>query len=813
MKLYCYLQNLVEDNVEIQKILAQIGQTFEKLFGIIQEEGGGEGGIVVRDCLQLMNYLLQGNFPNQNHFKINNLFAQLPPLLTLQSSDIWFLTEDKQEILILTLELISTLLSPLHEEPQNLVSTQNLIFKLNILQPVMFLALSRLDNPAVRSQALLTLSDCIRGNDASRTFFAKASISTRTDSDDHTSIPEMALQRVITIILNSRNLTERLGAMYVFQSYLFDNPEGQSGIASTFIPPPTEESEERSKSIGRQLISAFLTRSPSFSSLGNGNSTSSSSSSGANPLLSLPPAEVITAWFALDCLSSVIKNNIKCKQMVVGMPLEFPRDSTVNYQDTTLFNRVCERIKESDSFGDEKDTSSGSKYTLVKVGTLRLLCYWLYQAPTIIKAFRSDSSNIPFLIQAINNTSSLVISVHERALCALILGICLCFQEEDKEDPFRTTSEANTQTRAALHQLIVQQITVDKYISILDAVRKTDSFIFAEQDKPLVSTETRIELSKGNKDLIEFEILNKLYYDYEFVTLYKDVYEKTIRLVRAPFERKRAGITRPTQWPSMPDIRKPGNNSGTSGFGEDEDGINKDEVINNYKDLIQKQDADSNNLRKELKEIKERIKAFEEKEEKRKKDDEEMKKDNWEEKYNRLRNEFDVQVKKIKELEEVKDAFTNLSQAYNELEIYSHRKDEEVLALKQRIGAGVAPIGGIGAAMTVAGVGGGGGMSAEERKELQDLRLKNKELEKHVQEMKVMVEANDTAWLEERLDTLEKELLEEREKLQKVSADLRDEKTRFQTLETEQDELLVCLARVELEKVNLEEKLKNVNHP
>ncbi|KAJ6730037.1 B3 DOMAIN-CONTAINING PROTEIN [Salix viminalis] len=49
---------------EIQKILVFEG-AFEKIFSIIKEEGGSEGGVVVQDCLELLNNLLRNNASNQ----------------------------------------------------------------------------------------------------------------------------------------------------------------------------------------------------------------------------------------------------------------------------------------------------------------------------------------------------------------------------------------------------------------------------------------------------------------------------------------------------------------------------------------------------------------------------------------------------------------------------------------------------------------------------------------------------------------------------------------------------------------------------
>ncbi|KAF6165224.1 hypothetical protein GIB67_030406 [Kingdonia uniflora] len=55
---------LTRETEEIQKIVVFEG-AFEKIFNIIKEEGGSEGGVVVQDCLELLNNLLHKSSSNQ----------------------------------------------------------------------------------------------------------------------------------------------------------------------------------------------------------------------------------------------------------------------------------------------------------------------------------------------------------------------------------------------------------------------------------------------------------------------------------------------------------------------------------------------------------------------------------------------------------------------------------------------------------------------------------------------------------------------------------------------------------------------------
>lgn len=58
------LISLTESNADLQKIVA-FENAFERLLAIIADEGAISGGIIVQDCLQLVQNLLRYNVSNQ----------------------------------------------------------------------------------------------------------------------------------------------------------------------------------------------------------------------------------------------------------------------------------------------------------------------------------------------------------------------------------------------------------------------------------------------------------------------------------------------------------------------------------------------------------------------------------------------------------------------------------------------------------------------------------------------------------------------------------------------------------------------------
>lgn len=74
------LQSLISQSPDIQKLLAFEG-AFDKLFNVISQEGGIEGGVVVHDCLTCVDGLLRYNVSNQTFFRETQLAPFLCSLL------------------------------------------------------------------------------------------------------------------------------------------------------------------------------------------------------------------------------------------------------------------------------------------------------------------------------------------------------------------------------------------------------------------------------------------------------------------------------------------------------------------------------------------------------------------------------------------------------------------------------------------------------------------------------------------------------------------------------------------------------------
>ena len=105
------LLHLTRSNRQIQKIVA-FENAFDRLLAIIRDEGFSDGGIIVEDCLVILENLLQGNNSNQSFFREASLINHLVPWLDFKHVQGSSWSPQKVSNVYRMLKLVRILVSP-----------------------------------------------------------------------------------------------------------------------------------------------------------------------------------------------------------------------------------------------------------------------------------------------------------------------------------------------------------------------------------------------------------------------------------------------------------------------------------------------------------------------------------------------------------------------------------------------------------------------------------------------------------------------------------------------------------------------------
>ncbi|KAH0466342.1 hypothetical protein IEQ34_006445 [Dendrobium chrysotoxum] len=254
------LTYLTREAEEIQKIVVFEG-AFEKIFSIIKEEGGSDGGVVVQDCIDLLNNLIRNNASNQMLLKETIGFEPLISILKLHRGSAYNFTQQKTINLLHALETVDLLLigGPEGEPTKdaNRLSNQTSFAQKKILDHLLMLGVESQWAPvAVRCRALTCIGNLVIKNPQNRDALASKLV-----GEEHHSEP--ALNAILRIILRTSVSQEFVAANYVFKCFCEKNTDGQAILASTMTETNSGThgnlQDDGSLSFGSMLLQALVT--------------------------------------------------------------------------------------------------------------------------------------------------------------------------------------------------------------------------------------------------------------------------------------------------------------------------------------------------------------------------------------------------------------------------------------------------------------------------------------------------------------------------------------------------------------------------
>ncbi|KAI3823617.1 hypothetical protein L1987_05056 [Smallanthus sonchifolius] len=450
------LTYLTREAEEIQKILVFEG-AFEKIFSIIKEEGGSYGGVVVQDCLELLNNLIRSNASNQVLLRETIGFDSLISILKLRGSTYSF-SQQKTVNLLCVLETIRLLLNRGSEaDPTKQIdksTNKTVLAQRNVLDHLLMLGVESQWAPVtVRCAAFRCIGDLIFGHRQNLDTLASKFLG------DESQV-EPALNSILRIILRTSSMQEFIAADYVFKSFCEENTDGQKMLASTLIPQPLSLThapfeDDVNMSFGSMLLHGLA-----------------SSEHDGDLEISCRPASV---------LSYVLKDNIQCKEKVLQIEIKSPMPSLGSPE--PLLHRMVKYLALAFS-KKGKDGKSTNSY--VQPIILKLLVTWLSDCPNAVHSFLASRPHLTYLIELISNSDT---TVCVRGLAAVLLGECVIFNKTIKsgKDAF------------SIVDAISQKIGLTSYFQRIEEMQK--SLVFSSA-KP---AQYHNPLTKTNNDMADIE--------------------------------------------------------------------------------------------------------------------------------------------------------------------------------------------------------------------------------------------------------------------------------------------------------------------
>uniref|UniRef100_A0A452HXT0 General vesicular transport factor p115 n=1 Tax=Gopherus agassizii TaxID=38772 RepID=A0A452HXT0_9SAUR len=413
------LQQLTKSNAAIQKIVA-FENAFERLLDIVTDEGNSDGGIVVEDCLLLLQNLLKNNNSNQNFFKEGSYIQRMKPWFEVGDDNSGW-SAQKVTNLHLMLQLVRVLVSPTNP-PGATSSCQKTMFHCGLLQQLCTILMATGVPADILTETINTVSEVIRGCQINQDYFASVNAPSNP--------PRSAIVVLLMSMVNERQpFVLRCAVLYCFQCFLYKNQKGQGEIVSTLLPS-TIDATGNSVSAGQLLCGGLF----STDSLSN--------------------------WCAAVALAHALQDNATLKEQLLRVQLA----TSIGNPPVSLLQQ-CTNIL---SQGDKIDRRGSKVQT--RVGLLMLLCTWLSDCPIAVTHFLHNSANIPFLTgqiaENLGEEEQLV-----QGLCALLLGICIYYNDNSLENC----------RKEKLKQLIEKRIGKENFIEKLGFISKHELYSRAAQ--------------------------------------------------------------------------------------------------------------------------------------------------------------------------------------------------------------------------------------------------------------------------------------------------------------------------------------------
>ncbi|CDK25740.1 unnamed protein product [Kuraishia capsulata CBS 1993] len=450
------LMGLVNDNYNIQKLVA-FENTFDKLYEIIDSEGGIEGSIVVQDCLSLIMNLLKFNASNQKLFLETNCIPKLLQLLNqpLTVSEYGPLVWNEQRVSNVT-TCLETCRLLLIEGSDSVHTNQEIMVSSNILMVVLKLVFSAETPNPVRSTALLTTSDIIKGNPDIQLQFSQIDVPyldpvlpTQTQNYDDLIPVNVALLNWCLFSNSVHVFDIRVASSVVLHAYFAGNVDAKEAfiedqwISFQKLMGINVEEKDDASSLEDQQTNGD-TKEELTVSASNTSSAFDANSPQGNLFYTLTKIEHDSQlnpykfWFAAVMLLYLFEDCPGAKEIAMGVKLGGENEE----EDVMTFIQAASyALSSSLNYSDQR----------ISIAYLMMLIVWLYEDFEAVDMFLADESIIDQLLAYLAQTSTENVLV--QGLVTILLGVSYEFCRSTSPIP-----------RAQLHSILVSRLGKTTYV-------------------------------------------------------------------------------------------------------------------------------------------------------------------------------------------------------------------------------------------------------------------------------------------------------------------------------------------------------------
>lgn len=511
------LMALVNNNFNIQKLVA-FENTFDRLFEIIDEEGGIRGSIVVQDCLTLLTNLLMYNASNQKYFLETEGIPKLAKLLAepieetledgmydeegnpiLAPPIIW--TEQRLQNMSIALEICKSFVN---EDDPEIHRNQGKLFLAGIFFCTMRLVFSPLTENPIRKTALQITGDLIAGNSELQLQFSQIdvpyidpSLPTQLQKFEG-PIPAPVALLNWALLSNSVHIFEiRLAAVYCLRCFFKDNSESKIAFVTdqakasqnpnfydeTDQPAPEDEEQLANGSTKGDEVASNATPTSEENTVKTPIANIFSTLMDFDFENKLNPYRV---WFAATILIYLFEDCPENRQLARELRVG---DAEEGEEVMSSIQAIAGILTTALDYQDPR----------IAIGLILLLTIWFYEDFDAVNDFLSDSSLIKsfvvFLSKNSAEASDLVLG-----MCSILVGISYEFTQKNSPVP-----------RTEMHSLVTKGLGANNYA--LKVKQFKDCEEFREFTDPLSEEVERDSMG-----------LPKVYFISNYVDLIKDNY-------------------------------------------------------------------------------------------------------------------------------------------------------------------------------------------------------------------------------------------------------------------------------------------------